>query len=373
MATIKLGSTKVANSLIAYAEKKAVEKSGIDCSPEYAKSQFSATRQMHGKTGGIQAHHVIQSFLPGETTPKQANEIGVELAKKLAEGYESLIYTHADKDHIHNHIVINSVSHENGYKFQLHGKKSIDMVREISDSICEDYGLSVVKEPSAKVRYTQAEQGILERGEVSWKDVIREAIDYEKSNSDNYDEFKKNLEENHCIEVNDKRKHITYRLEGHKRVVRGKTLGMDYERGAIENGFEKQIGREQDFSLGVSSERNKRTESVDEELHKSSSRRGHGEESYTGGTTGESYEHFERDSAKDDFDIEKARDVSGRLRKDLNRSYGKWKESDGRQQQRGALENGQDREKLREIDEEHGRHSKESTGISKERGSGFSR
>ncbi|HHO42348.1 MAG TPA: hypothetical protein ENN12_03210 [Epsilonproteobacteria bacterium] len=373
MATIKLGSTKVANSLIAYAEKKAVEKSGIDCSPEYAKSQFSATRQMHGKTGGIQAHHVIQSFLPGETTPKQANEIGVELAKKLAEGYESLIYTHADKDHIHNHIVINSVSHENGYKFQLHGRKSIDMVREISDSICEDYGLSVVKEPSAKVRYTQAEQGILERGEVSWKDVIREAIDYEKSNSDNYDEFKKNLEENHCIEVNDKRKHITYRLEGFKRVVRGKTLGMDYERGVIENGFERQIGREQNFSVGVSSERNKRTESVDEELHKSSSRRGHGEESYTGGTTGESYKHIKQDSTKDDFDIEKARDVSGRLRKELNRSYGEWKESDGRKQQRGALENGQDRDKFKEINEEHGRHSKESTGVSKERSSGFSR
>ena len=70
MATIKLGTTGNANRLISYAEKKAVEKEGIDCNSEYAKSQFATTRELYGKTDGIQAHHVIQSFKPEKLLPK---------------------------------------------------------------------------------------------------------------------------------------------------------------------------------------------------------------------------------------------------------------------------------------------------------------
>ncbi|MFZ3591841.1 relaxase/mobilization nuclease domain-containing protein [Bacillus sp. DJP31] len=116
MATIKLGNTKVANKLISYAEKRAEERSGVDCSPEYAKAQFKATRELRGKNTGIQAHHVIQSFKPGEVDQAQANEIGKDLALKVAPGHEVVVYTHTDKEHIHNHIVINSVNYENGQK-----------------------------------------------------------------------------------------------------------------------------------------------------------------------------------------------------------------------------------------------------------------
>ena len=150
MATIKLGTTGSANRLISYAEKKAVEREGVDCNPEYAKSQFATTRELHGKTGGIQAHHIIQSFKPGEVTPGVANQLGKELAEKVAKGHECVVYTHADKDHIHNHIVINSVNHENGKKLHLHGQQAIDKVRGLSDELCKERGLSVVKEPTSK-------------------------------------------------------------------------------------------------------------------------------------------------------------------------------------------------------------------------------
>lgn len=243
MATIQLGTTKVANKLITYAEKKAVEREGVNCDSQYAKSQFQATRELWGKADGVQAHHIIQSFKPGEVTPGLANQIGKDLAKEIGKGHEALVYTHADKNHIHNHIVINSVSYEDGKKLHLHGNKAIDKVRQMSDQLCKERDLSIVKEPSAKVRYTMAEKSLIEKGKVSWKDELRQAIDYEKTHSKNYEDFKKNLTEKYGIEVNDTRKHITYKHPDHQRVVRGNKLGLDYERGTIEHGFSRQIER----------------------------------------------------------------------------------------------------------------------------------
>jgi len=249
MATIQLGNTKVANKLISYCEKKAVEREGVNCDPQYAKSQFQATRELWGKTEGIQAHHVIQSFKPGEVTPGLANQIGKDLAEKLGKGHEAVVYTHADKNHIHNHIVISSVSHEDGKKLHLHGNKAIDKVRQMSDQLCKERDLSIVKEPSAKVRYTMAEKSLIEKGKFSWKDELRQAIDHEKAHSKDYKDFKNNLTEKYGIEVNDKGKHITYKHPDHSRVVRGNKLGLDYERGTIENGFSRQI--ERDSSRGA--------------------------------------------------------------------------------------------------------------------------
>ena len=242
MATIQLGNTKIANKLISYAEKRAVERDGVDCVPEYAKSEFKATRELWNKTKGIQAHHVIQSFKPGEVTPKMANEIGLKLAKNIAKGHQAVVYTHADKEHIHNHIVINAVSHENGKKYQSK-IKDLYRIREISDRLCEEMGLSVVKEPSANVRYTLAEKSVIEKGGVSWKDELRQAIDYEKHHSKNYEEFKENLTEKYGIEVKERGKNISFKHPDTKKFVRGKTLGLDYERGTLENGFNRQIER----------------------------------------------------------------------------------------------------------------------------------
>src|SRR5699024_11657031 len=78
---------------------------------------------------GIQAHHVIQSFKPDEVTPEKANQVGLELAKKLAPNHEVAVYTHDDTNHVHNHIVINSVNFETGKKYQAHGKEAIERAR----------------------------------------------------------------------------------------------------------------------------------------------------------------------------------------------------------------------------------------------------
>ncbi|NGY89409.1 relaxase/mobilization nuclease domain-containing protein [Bacillus megaterium] len=163
MATIKLSTTKNANALLKYTEKRAEVSNSLDCDVDYVRNQFKATREIWGKNGGIQAHHVIQSFKPDEVDPQQANEIGLQLAEKLAKGHEVAVYTHTDKDHIHNHIVINAVNYEDGRKFHAHGQEAIDRFRDVSDQLCKEHGLSIVEERSADVCYTLAEQSLLQK------------------------------------------------------------------------------------------------------------------------------------------------------------------------------------------------------------------
>ncbi|ADE72264.1 relaxase/mobilization nuclease domain-containing protein [Priestia megaterium] len=245
MATIKLSTTKNANALLKYAEKRAEVSNSLDCDVDYVRNQFKATREIWGKNGGIQAHHVIQSFKPDEVDSHQANEIGLQLAEKLAKGYEVAVYTHTDKDHIHNHIVINAVNYEDGRKFHAHGQETIDRFREASDELCKENGLSIVEERSADVRYTLAEQSLLEKGESSWKDEIRTAIDQAKEQTASFEEFQEHLKEQ-GVQATLRGKNITYEhLESNKK-VRGMKLGLAYEKETILHGFERQVTRERE-------------------------------------------------------------------------------------------------------------------------------
>ena len=243
MATIKLSTTKNANALLKYAEKRAEILNSLDCDVDYVRNQFKATREIWGKSGGIQAHHVIQSFKPDEVDPKKANEIGLQLAEKMAKGHEVAVYTHTDKDHIHNHIVINAVNYEDGRKFHAHGQEAIDHVRKISDELCKEHGLSIVEERSSDVRYTLAEQSLLQKGKSSWKDEIRTAIDFSKEQATSFKDFQERLRDQ-GVQATLRGKNITYEhLESNKK-VRGTKLGWAYEKETILHGFERQVTRE---------------------------------------------------------------------------------------------------------------------------------
>lgn len=275
MATIQLGNTKVANKLVSYAEKRAEERSGVDCPPEYAKSQMKATRELWGKPDGIQAHHVIQSFKPGEVTAKEANEIGRDLAQNISKGHEAVIYTHTDKEHIHNHIIINSVNFENGSKYQS-SKKDLHRIREESDRLCKERGLSVIQKKDSPVRYTLAEKALIEKGKPSWKEDIRTKIEEVKNDSKNYTEFKENLSSRYNIEVRERGNTTTYYDHANNKRVRDNKLGADYEREMIKDGFERpvtsertvdsEVGRDHRVSSGearVSSSSSERTRTSD--------------------------------------------------------------------------------------------------------------
>lgn len=244
MATTKLGNTKSASRAINYAEKRAVEKSGLNCDVDYAKSSFKQIRALYAKENGVQAHTIIQSFKPGEVTPEQCNQLGLELAEKIAPNHQVAVYTHTDKKHIHNHIVINSIDLETGRKYQSN-KQQRDFVKQANDDICREHGLSVPERDTAKLRYTQAEKSLIEKDQYSWKDDLREKIEYAKEHTSDFNSFSEHLE-NLGIEFKVRGKNVSYKLDNVNKWVRGKTLGQDYDKGALEYEFERREKEERE-------------------------------------------------------------------------------------------------------------------------------
>ena len=235
MATTKLGNTKSASRAINYAEERAEEKSGLNCDVDYAKSYFKQTRALYGKENGVQAHTVIQSFKPGEVTAKECNEIGLELAKKIAPDYQVAVYTHTDKDHYHNHIIINSVNLETGKKYHSN-KEQRDFIKKANDQLCEERGLSV-PEKTSEIRYTLAEQNLIDKDKSSWKNDIRMAVEETKDNAVDFEEFNTLLKEKGVEITRVTKNNVTYRHIEEDKKVRGNTLGDSYDKGVIENGF----------------------------------------------------------------------------------------------------------------------------------------
>lgn len=119
--------------------------SGINCDGENAVTEFFATKTAYGKTDGINFYQYVQSFHPRENiSPQQAHEIAKEFASNAWPGHEVLVTTHCDAAHIHSHFIINSVGFEDGKKLRQN-PNTLKALRQISDNICQTYGLSVLK------------------------------------------------------------------------------------------------------------------------------------------------------------------------------------------------------------------------------------
>ena len=144
--------------------------SGINCIPSSAYSNMMATKKYYGKTGGREYYHLCQSFSPEEgITPEQAHNIAYEFAQEQFKGYEVIVATHVDAEHIHSHIVLNSVSFEDGKKYHS-DKNNIPRLREASDEICRKHGLSIIKpqEPK-KVKPIGTREYRSAKSQNSWK------------------------------------------------------------------------------------------------------------------------------------------------------------------------------------------------------------
>ena len=145
----------------------------INCDPGYEYRQMMDTKEELGKTGGRLAYHIIQSFKPGEITPEQALQIAKEFAEECLSDYEVVIGTHVDKEHIHSHILFNSVNRRTGEKFHINNREYYEKIRAVSDRLCRKYGLSIVmdaEEPPKASSY--AEWLRQSRGEPTFRSML---------------------------------------------------------------------------------------------------------------------------------------------------------------------------------------------------------
>lgn len=117
----------------------------LNCSETDPHKDMKFTKERYFKTDGILAFHAYQSFKEGEISANIAHEIGVEFAEEMFRDYEVVVATHQNTNHIHNHFIINSVSFKTGKKYN-NNRTNLAKLRQISDSLCEEYGLSVLKE-----------------------------------------------------------------------------------------------------------------------------------------------------------------------------------------------------------------------------------
>ena len=202
--------------------------SSYGCASETAAREFEWTRKIAEQKGmnpvRIIARHVIQSFGIGEVTPELAHEIGKQFADEILGGkYEYVLTTHIDKDHVHNHLIFNAVDFVNYHAYKSYKRIYYDM-REVSDRLCKENGLSVIPPSQNKgmgyKEYTEAKRG------TSWKQKLKQTIDRLVITAKDYDDFLRLMQEaGYEIKTG---KYISFRAEGQERFTRSKTIGENY-------------------------------------------------------------------------------------------------------------------------------------------------
>ncbi len=205
--------------------------SGVNCAPEIAREQMMMVKRQFGKEGGITAFHGYQSFAPGEVTSEQAHEIGVELPQRLwGDKFQVVVATHLDREHIHNHFVLNSVSFVDGKKYN-DCKSTYAFMRQTSDQLCREHGLSVIEEPERGRTMSYDTWEAQQMGKPTWYGQIRRDVDACIARSFLFEHFLSNLKkQGYAVKLG---KYIAVRPPGKERFVRLKTLGDDYTEEAI--------------------------------------------------------------------------------------------------------------------------------------------
>lgn len=266
MATVKAVSSKARiGTVIDYVLKPEKTRpdlqTGIGCCPETAKEEMQVTKELFGKTGGRTYKHFTQNFAPGEITPELAHRIGCELAASIPawKGFEVLISTHIDKDHIHNHFVINSVSFEDGHKLQW-SKHDLAAMKEASDqlclknelSICEKGRTAVGQEREETSTYTKEAHHLFKNAEAGnvesyVMNIALAVLDCKEVAISRLDFCERMESAGYHVEWSDTRKHITFtdlnrEIEGEKKCkIRNNKLeqyfNMDFSKEGLEHEF----------------------------------------------------------------------------------------------------------------------------------------
>ena len=203
--------------------------SAYGCSAETADIEFAWTRRHAIDKGENLGRHLIQAFAPGEVTPEEAHQIGLELAKEILGGkYEFVLTTHTDRGHIHNHVIWNAVSFAD-HRHYHSNKRSYYEIRRVSDRLCKEHGLSVIVPGQEKGKSYVEHQAV--RNGTSYKAKLKSAIDRLLPACTDLDDLLRRLQKE-GYEIR-RGKYISCRASNQERFTRLKTLGVDYTEEAL--------------------------------------------------------------------------------------------------------------------------------------------
>lgn len=205
--------------------------SSFGCSYETADIEFAFTLSQALDKGNNLAHHLIQSFEPGEVSFEKAHEIGKQLADAVTKGqYEYVLTTHIDKGHVHNHIIFCAVNFVDYHKYNSN-KRSYYGIRNINDRLCYENGLSVITPEKGRKGKSYIEYQTAKTG-TSWKGKLKEAVDLLIPQIKDFEELLEKLQASgYEIKLG---KYVSCRAPGQERFTRLKTLGIDYTEEAIQ-------------------------------------------------------------------------------------------------------------------------------------------
>ena len=218
----------------------------INCLKEIALQQMILTKKQFNKEDKYIAWHGYQSFKPDEVTPELCHEIGVKLAQQMwSDRFQVIVSTHLDKEHLHNHFCFNSVSFLDGKKYN-YSKSEMQRLRDTSDLICKEYGLSVIETRDKSKAPSRALYFAEKNNEPTKYNLMRTSIDEAIKISPTPKEFVKIMrKKGYIVNVNPERKYVTIRSVNDSRNTRLKTLGLNYDW----NNIVEQINTQDCFAL----------------------------------------------------------------------------------------------------------------------------
>lgn len=203
------------------------------CSRENAHKEFELTKKQFNSRTKTLAHHLIQSFVPEEVSFEEAHQVGIELCEKILEGkYEYVLATHIDKDHIHNHIIFNSIDVDKGKVYHSYYGSYMN-IRNQSDRLCKEHNLSVIDQETQKEineikrrKFVNWYDWNEDKKGSSYKSRLQFDIDRTIKHAINWQDFLSKMESNgYEIKIG---KHIAFKSKNQQRFTRSKIIGVNY-------------------------------------------------------------------------------------------------------------------------------------------------
>ena len=258
MATTHIKRSNGASRLVNYAEKRAVQKDGHNLDIDYAKSELKQVREIYGNKGATQAYASRVAFSPKEFDPQntqdqiKALEIAKEIYSTAYPNQQVALYVHNDTNSLHVHAVIGAIDLQTGKKMHGNWQEYREKLIKITDKVVERHGLEVTIPKHKPEKRSMAEIKMKERGQPTWKDKIRKAVDLtmREAHIIDFKSFKSKLREK-SVNVFERGKELTYELTGTNHKARGSKLGDDYKKETIFN----ELDRRNELQYGRSGQR----------------------------------------------------------------------------------------------------------------------